>query len=201
MNTDQLIHFLTQASRFSSHMQAERNQLVTTQTVKEAAVLVGIVLHEAAWQILLTKRADTLRQHTGQIAFAGGRKDAQDDSLTETALREAYEETAIPITAWQTFALLPFYDTPSGYRVTPVPAICTQPVNPKANPDEVAEIFYLPLDFALNLQNYTFRQLHHNNQTIALPTLPFRHYDIWGLTAIIIYGLAERYQQYCQASK
>lgn len=198
MNTDQLIHFLTQASHFSSRMQAERNQLVTTHTVKEAAVLVGIVLHEGAWQILLTKRAETLRQHTGQIAFAGGRKDAQDDSLTATALREAYEETAIPITAWQTFAPLPFYDTPSGYRVTPVLAVCVQHVKPKANPDEVAEIFYLPLDFALNLQNYTFRQLHHNNQTIALP---FRHYDIWGLTAIILYGLAERYQQYCQAFK
>ena len=201
MNTDHLTHFLTQASRFSSRMQAERNQLVTAQTAKEAAVLVGIVLHEGAWQILLTKRAETLRQHTGQIAFAGGRKDAQDDSLTATALREADEETAIPITAWQTFAPLPFYDTPSGYRVTPVPAVCTQPVNPKANPDEVAIIFYLPLDFALNLQNYTFRQLHHNNQTLALPTLPFRHYDIWGLTAIILYGLAERYQQYCQAFK
>ena len=201
MNTDHLTHFLTQASRFSSRMQAERNQLVTAQTAKEAAVLVGIVLNEGAWQILLTKRAETLRQHTGQIAFAGGRKDAQDDSLTATALREADEETAIPITAWQTFAPLPFYDTPSGYRVTPVPAVCTQPVNPKANPDEVAKIFYLPLDFALNLQNYTFRQLHHNNQTLALPTLPFRHYDIWGLTAIILYGLAERYQQYCQAFK
>ena len=182
-------------------MQAERNQLVIPKTVKEAAVLVGIVLHEGAWQILLTKRAETLRQHTGQIAFAGGRKDVQDDSLTATALREAYEETAIPIATWQTFAPLPFYDTPSGYRVTPVPAVCTQPVNPKANPDEVAEIFYLPLDFALNLQNYTFRQLHHNNQTLALPALPFRHYDIWGLTAIILYGLAERYQQYCQAFK
>ena len=201
MNTDHLIHFLTQASHFSNRMQAERNQLVTPKTVKEAAVLVGIVLHEGAWQILLTKRAETLRQHTGQIAFAGGRKDAQDHNLTATALREAYEETAIPITAWQTFAPLPFYDTPSGYRVTPVPAICTQPVNPKGNPDEVAEIFYLPLDFALNLQNYTFRQLHHNNQSLALPALPFRHYDIWGLTAIILYGLAERYQQYCQACK
>ena len=201
MNTDQLIHFLTQASRFSSRMQAERTQLVTAHTVKEAAVLVGIVLHERMWQILLTKRAETLRQHTGQIAFAGGRKDAQDNSLTATALREAYEETAIPITVWQTFAPLPFYDTPSGYRVTPVPAICTQPVTPKANPDEVAEIFYLPLDFALNLQNYTFRQLHHNNQILALPTLPFRRYDIWGLTALILYGLAERYQQDCQAFK
>ena len=201
MNTDHLTHFLTQASRFSSRMQAERNQLVTAQTAKEAAVLVGIVLHEGAWQILLTKRAETLRQHTGQIAFAGGRKDAQDDSLTATALREAYEETAIPIAAWQTFAPLPFYDTPSGYRVTPVPAICTQPINPKANPDEVAEIFYLPLDFTLNLQNYTFRQLHHNNQTLALPALPFQRYDIWGLTALILYGLAERYQQYCQAFK
>ena len=201
MNTDQLTHFLTQASHFSSRMQAERNQLVTAQTAKEAAVLVGMVLNEGTWQILLTKRAETLRQHTGQIAFAGGRKDVQDDSLTATALREAHEETAIPITAWQTFAPLPFYDTPSGYRVTPVPAICTQPVNPKANPDEVAEIFYLPLDFALHLQNFTFRQLHHNNQTLAIPTLPFRHYDIWGLTAIILYGLAERYQQYCQAFK
>ena len=61
MNTDHLIHFLTQASHFSSRMQAERNQLFTAHTVKEAAVLVGIVLYEGMWQILLTKRAETFK--------------------------------------------------------------------------------------------------------------------------------------------
>lgn len=176
MNTDHLIHFLTQASRFSSRMQAERNQLVTAHTVKEAAVLVGIVLHEGAWQILLTKRAETLRQHTGQIAFAGGRKDTQDDSLTATALREAYEETAIPIAAWQTFAPLPFYDTPSGYRVTPVPAICVQPVNPKANPGEVAEIFLSAFGFRLKPEKLhipptSSRQSNPRPPRPAFPTL------------------------------
>ena len=91
--------------------------------------------------------------------------------------------------------------------MTRLPAIVLRPFRQFAhspsipNPDEVAEIFYLPLDFALNLQNYSYRHLHHNNQTLALPALLFQRYDIWGLTALILYGLAERYQQYCQASK
>ena len=150
--------------------------------------MVGIALHEGAWQILLTKRAETLRQHTGQISFAGGRKDAQDDSLTETALREAYEETAIPITAWQTFAPLPFYDTPSGYRVTPVPAICTQPVNPKANPDEVAEIFLSAFGFRLkpaklHIPSSSSQQSNPRPPRTAFPTLRHlgadSHHPIW----------------------
>ena len=60
-------------------------------------------------------------------------------------------------------------------------------------------LIYVPFDFVMNLQHYEMRPLQYQGQTIATPTLPFQHYDIWGLTAMILYGLAERYQQYCEA--
>ncbi|OYX02877.1 MAG: coenzyme A pyrophosphatase, partial [Caulobacter vibrioides] len=43
--------------------------------LRPAAVLVGLVEHDDSPTILLTRRSDTLRSHTGQIAFPGGRCD------------------------------------------------------------------------------------------------------------------------------
>ena len=161
---------------------------------RQAAVLLAVVQHEAQWQILLTRRADSLRHHTGQIALAGGRRDAQDPNLTATALRETAEETGIEAAHWQTFPQLPAYFTPSGYAVAPVPALSAESPLTRPNADEVAEIFYLPLDFALHTANYQSRAFTHNGLTLNTPTLPYRHYDIWGLTAMILHDIAERYR-------
>jgi len=60
----------------------------------------------------------------------------------------------------------------------------------------VAEIIYLPLETALNPQNYRPRTLQYRGQTIRPPALPYLHHDIWGLTAMILYGLAERYRHH-----
>ena len=113
---------------------------------------------------------------------------------TATALRETAEETGIEAAHWQTFPQLPAYFTPSGYAVAPVPALSAESPLTRPNADEVAEIFYLPLDFALYTANYQSRAFTHNGLTLSTPTLPYRHYDIWGLTAMILHDLAERYR-------
>ena len=72
MRQTDLVDFFGQAFRYASIAQEERNRFVR-QEGKTAAVLLAVVRREGQWQILLTRRADTLRHHTGQIAFAGGR--------------------------------------------------------------------------------------------------------------------------------
>lgn len=196
MTQTELARFFQQAAHYPAPLRQQRNELLQAASHREAAVLLAVVYREAQWQILLTRRADTLRHHTGQIALAGGRRDNADANLTCTALRETTEETGIEAAHWQTFPLLPRYYTPSGYAVSPVPALCTDNPPTQANADEVAEIFYLPLSFALQQNHYASRRFTHEGRTLDVPTLPYQHYDIWGLTAMILYDLAERYRHY-----
>jgi 8-oxo-dGTP pyrophosphatase MutT (NUDIX family) len=49
----------------------------------------------AATEVVLTERRLELRRHAGEISFPGGRFDASDSSLEETALREAEEEIGL----------------------------------------------------------------------------------------------------------
>lgn len=201
MNEKDLITFLSSAARFPSDFCKQRNQLFPKQNLREAAVLIGIIPNGSQWQIMLTRRAETLRRHTGQIALAGGKRDPSDLSLTATALRETHEETGVAPHHWQTFPSLSTYHTPSGYSVTPIPALCNIVPSVQANSDEVAEIFYLPLDFAFNLSHYTFRPLNHNGHVLQAPVLPYQHYDIWGLTAMILYDFATQHRRFCEQIK
>lgn len=193
MTAAELTDFLRRAAEYPSLMQQTRNRLIGC-ACRKAAVLIGVVWHEEQWQIVMTRRADSLRHHTGQIALPGGRQDAQDADANAAALRETHEETGINSNQWQIFAPLPPHYSPSGYEVHPVAALCRHSPTTQPNADEVAEIFYLPLEVALDSSRYAQRPLTVNGQTISVPALPFRHYDIWGLTAAVLYGLAERYQ-------
>lgn len=68
MRQNDLVDFFGQAFRYASIAQEERNRFVR-QEGKTAAVLLAVVRREEQWQIVLTRRADTLRHHTGQIAL------------------------------------------------------------------------------------------------------------------------------------
>lgn len=156
---------------------------------RPAAVLLGIVPIDGSWHILLTRRSERLREHSGQIALPGGRRDDGDPCLTATALRETAEETGIDAGYWHTFPALPPLYTPSGYAVHAVPALGTHPVSPLAQPAEVAEIFYLPLTLARRADAYHWQSFSHNGTNTATPALDYRHYHIWGATACILYSL------------
>ncbi|KAL2917459.1 hypothetical protein HK105_203125 [Polyrhizophydium stewartii] len=67
--------------------------------VDEAAVLLPLMVAGGEPSVLFTVRASSLRSHSGEVAFPGGRRDAADASLVDTALREAREETGIPADA------------------------------------------------------------------------------------------------------
>lgn len=78
--------------------------------------------------VLLTERATTLRQHSGQIAFPGGAMDPGDDYPVGTALREAEEETGLSGDGVHVLANLPSFPVPvSGFDVTPVLAHWREP--------------------------------------------------------------------------
>ena len=65
------------------------------ETYRSAAVLMPLVLRESGMTVLLTQRTDDMPSHAGQIAFPGGRRQAEDADAVATALRETEEEVGL----------------------------------------------------------------------------------------------------------
>ena len=94
---------------------------------------------------LITRRAATLRQHTGQWALPGGRVDA-DETAERAALRELQEEVGLTLHESTVLGVLDDYGTRSGYIITPVVVWAEPDHELVPNPAEVAKIFRVPLD-------------------------------------------------------
>lgn len=157
-----------------------------------AAVLIPLVEHEAGLTVLLTRRADTLRAHTGQVAFPGGRCDPG-ETPWETALREAQEEVGLEPGRVTLAGLSTRYQTLSGFDITPVVGFVRPGFTLKPNPGEVADVFETPFAFLMDEKN-------HERRSRELPDGLTRHYYampygerlIWGVTAGMLRILYER---------
>ena len=112
---------------------------------RPAAILVPLLRSAGHWHVLMTKRAEHLAHHAGQISFPGGKVDAADGTLVATALREADEEIALPASKVDILGGLDPVSSPVGFIVQPIVGIVAPRVRLQACPDEVARILILPL--------------------------------------------------------
>jgi 8-oxo-dGTP pyrophosphatase MutT (NUDIX family) len=94
---------------------------------------------------LITRRAATLRKHTGQWALPGGRLDAG-ETAERAALRELQEEVGLILDESTVLGALDDYGTRSGFIITPVVVWGGLVGELTPNPAEVAKIFRVPLD-------------------------------------------------------
>ncbi|MEQ9448052.1 MAG: CoA pyrophosphatase, partial [Rhodospirillaceae bacterium] len=83
------------------------------------------------------------------------------------------------------------YVTITGFNVTPVVGAVAPPLNLRADPAEVADIFEVPLDFFLNPANHQRVSNKINGQTRAYYAMPFGDRYIWGATAGMLVNLYE----------
>ncbi len=159
----------------------------------DAAVLVPLVLHDDGLSVLLTQRTAHLPTHAGQIAFPGGKVDAQDPSVHAAALREAHEEVGLHPQHVEVIGQLPVYTTGSGFHVTPVVALVQPPFTLAPNPGEVDAVFEVPLAFLMNPahhRRHAFDWQGRQRQWFSMPYLqtlpdtpdPVERF-IWGATA------------------
>jgi 8-oxo-dGTP pyrophosphatase MutT (NUDIX family) len=162
------------------------------QPLTLASVLVALVEREAGLSVILTRRSDTLRSHTGQIAFPGGRRDPG-ETPWQTALREAEEEIGLDPSFVSLAGLSTPYRTGTGFLITPVVGFVTPGFTLSPNPHEVADIFETPFGFLMDPAN-------HEQHERELPTGEKRrfyamtHEDrfIWGATAGMLRALYDR---------
>jgi 8-oxo-dGTP pyrophosphatase MutT (NUDIX family) len=126
--------------------------------------------------------------HSGQIAFAGGKKDANDLSLMHTAIRECKEEIGVQLTENQLLgALSDVYIVPSHSLVTPFVAYLPERPIYVAEEREVAKILEFKLTDFLNPAYQTVQDIKiSDNKTWKLPCYQINGHIIWGATARMI---------------
>lgn len=160
--------------------------------LRPAAVLVPVIRRSTGPSLLLTRRADHLRSHKGQVSFPGGGRDVVDVSAAANALREAHEEVGLQPEAVEVVGYLDDYPTISRYRVTPVVGVVEGDPELHAEASEVAEIFEVPLSFVLEPANFERKILTRSG--IKMPFFELNHqgHRIWGATAGMLWNLAEK---------
>ena len=157
---------------------------------RDAAVLAGIVDRPRP-TFLLTHRPSNMRAHPGQVAFPGGKIDAG-ESPVEAALREAWEELAIPPDAVTVIGESDVYRTGTGYIITPIVALLPPDLVIVPNPSEVAQWFEVPVDFVFDATNHVVQSAEWNGLRREYLDIQWHEHRIWGVTAAIIANLSRR---------
>jgi 8-oxo-dGTP pyrophosphatase MutT (NUDIX family) len=164
---------------------------------RNAAVLIPILKQDHKWHILFTRRTSSLPEHSGQVAFPGGRADPGDDSPEITALREAQEEINLSPSDVRILGRLREIRTISNYCVIPVVGRIPWPYEFKLAREEVSRVFSIPLEWLADLKNHDiqFRELPSPHSPI--PVIYFNHFDdelLWGISAEITLNFLESLQ-------
>jgi len=155
-------------------------------SLRDAAVLIGFVERKEGMQVILTKRADHLRHHPGQISFPGGKYETHDCSLVNTALREAEEEIGLDEKYIKVFGQLPKLPTISQFNVTPFLAFVSADYKTRIDPNEVASVFEVPANHILNPDKLYSTKFKLRNTHHRVFAIPYQQHFIWGMTAQII---------------
>ena len=166
-------------------------EAVKTENLIEAAVLIPIVERNDGLKVILTKRSNNLKQHSGQISFPGGKSEKTDKSLVATALRETKEEIGINDKNVEILGQLSQHVTITGFKITPFIGRIRMGFSTEIQTSEVSEIFEVPLSYLSNPRNFRVESVKWKGKKRFFYSIPYGPYYIWGATARILKNLAD----------
>lgn len=159
---------------------------------REAAVLMAFrPSADGAPSLVFTKRHDDLPSHAGQISFPGGASSHTDADHVATALREAYEEVAIPPDSVEVIgAIEPMSTFVSDFAVYPIAGVIPGDLELRPDPREVVHVF--EVDIATLVELREKREMERGGVTFTTESFDTDHGLIWGVTGYILGRLLDR---------
>lgn len=155
----------------------------------QAAVLVALTQVDEP-QVLLGRRAMHLSLHPGEIAFPGGKRESEDGSAWDTALREATEEVAMPPSQVTAIGELEPLITRTGFEVFPCVGTIPQGLDYTVDPGEFDSIFQAPLSVFADHSIFRLETMNDGTRDRRVPHYQVGDDNIWGVTAAILAQLA-----------
>ena len=190
-----VLHRLDRVPQGIGWNHAQLADLLPSQPPVQAAVLVGLVPRAEGTQVILTRRTETLRSHAGQVGFPGGRIEAVDGHPAVAALRESNEEIALLPEQTVALGFLDPFITITNYRVLPLVAVIDPDFVAIPSPDEVAEVFEVPLAYLMDMRHLRARPVDWGGNTRSVLEYDWPGQRIWGATAAMLANLHQRLQQ------
>ena len=170
-----------------------KNTDFTKITPKKAAVMMLLYPKNSLTHLALILRTTYNGVHSSQIAFPGGKVEPEDLDLSQTAIRETYEEIGIhPTNISVVRAFTEVYIPPSNYMVYPFLGYSSSELAFELQEDEVAGLVELPLVDFLDDKNVVFNTMNTSYAgNIEVPGFQINEHFIWGATAMMLSELKE----------
>lgn len=163
-------------------------------TAKKSGVLVLFYpdLHQETHLILILRKTYK-GVHSAQIGFPGGKEEDEDNSLQDTALREAEEEVGVLRESVSVLKeLTEIYSPPSNYFVHPFLGITRRTPNFFLQESEVEALIEVPLTHFMDDAIVTSKVLTTSYATsIDVPAFLLNGHVVWGATAMMLSEVRE----------
>lgn len=163
--------------------------------VEDSSIKAGVLLLfypcKDKLYLVLTRRTENVDFHKGQISLPGGRQEPE-ESLEQTALREAQEELKIdPDSVRILGRLTPLFIPPSNYCIYPVVGLSESRPDFQPATLEVAEVLEIPVKHFLEPESAHKETWIIRGAEVEVPFYLFRGHKIWGATAMVLAELIE----------
>ena len=167
-------------------------QPIDVRHLVPSAVLIPLLCKDDELHVLLTERTEQVGSHKGQVCFPGGTSQVEDDSLLETALREAWEETGLRPEDVEVLGEIDDNVVAStGYVITPFVGFIPYPYTFHANEQETKDIFCVPLAVLMDPQRFRHEERAIGKYYYSGPVCEYDGHVIWGATGRILKCLVD----------
>ena len=174
-----------------SQFLADHHPLKNSRVSKRASVLIPLLESQGEIYVMLTRRSSKMRSHSGQVSFPGGKQDSDDEDSLQTALRETHEEIGLLGEKVDVIGMLDQILSLHYYLVTPYVGLIPSDFVPDPNTDEIESVFKVPLVFFMKSENHWSEVKKTFTSPVLVHHFEYQGYDIWGLTAKLIFRLLE----------